>query len=55
VEEHIGRQGFFIVHQTPDMTTRVAHTRVVKLKWKSDFEVYRIEMDNPPAQAGIYL
>jgi acetylornithine deacetylase/succinyl-diaminopimelate desuccinylase-like protein len=53
VEEHIARQGFFIVHQTPDRTTREAHARVVKLKWKSDFEVYRIEMNNPPAQAVV--
>jgi acetylornithine deacetylase/succinyl-diaminopimelate desuccinylase-like protein len=53
VEEHIARQGFFIVHQTPEMTTREAHARVVKLKWKSDFEVYRIEMNNPPAQAVV--
>jgi acetylornithine deacetylase/succinyl-diaminopimelate desuccinylase-like protein len=53
VEEHIARQGFFIVRQTPDMTTREAHARVVKLKWKSDFGVYRIEMNNPPAQAVV--
>lgn len=53
VEEHIARQGFFIVHEAPDMATREAHARVVKLKWKSDFEVYRIEMNNPPAQAVV--
>jgi acetylornithine deacetylase/succinyl-diaminopimelate desuccinylase-like protein len=53
VEEHIARQGFFVVHQTPDLTIRRAHTHVVKLKWKSDFPVFRIGMDNPAAQAVV--
>jgi len=53
VEEHIARQGFFIVHQTPDITIRRAHARVVKLEWKSDFPVFRTAMDDPTAQAVI--
>jgi acetylornithine deacetylase/succinyl-diaminopimelate desuccinylase-like protein len=53
VEEHIAKQGFFIVHQTPDKAIRMAHPRVVRLEWKSDFEVYRVEMNNPPAQAVV--
>jgi len=51
VEEHIARQGFFIVHQTPDLATRRAHARVVKLEWKSDDPVFRTSMDNSTAQA----
>jgi acetylornithine deacetylase/succinyl-diaminopimelate desuccinylase-like protein len=50
VEEHIARQGFLIVHQNPDMATRRAHARVVKLEWKSDDPVFRTAMDNPTAQ-----
>jgi acetylornithine deacetylase/succinyl-diaminopimelate desuccinylase-like protein len=53
VEEHIASQGFFIVHESPETAIRETHARVVKLKWKSDFEVYRIEMNNPPAQAVV--
>jgi len=50
VEEHIARQGFFIVHQTPDISIRRAHARVVRLEWKSDFPVFRTTMDDPVAQ-----
>jgi acetylornithine deacetylase/succinyl-diaminopimelate desuccinylase-like protein len=53
VEEHIARQGFFIVHQTPNAAIRESNAHVVKLKWKSDFEVYRTEMNNPAAQAVV--
>lgn len=53
VEVHIARQGFFIVHQTPDITTREAHARVVRLEWKSDFPVFRTAMDNPIAQVVV--
>ena len=53
VEEHIAGQGFFIVHQTPDITIRRAHARVVKLEWKSDFPVFRTAMDDPTAQAVV--
>ena len=53
VEEHIARQGFFIVHQTPDIAIRMAHARMVRLEWKSDFPVFRIGMDNPTAQAVV--
>lgn len=51
VEEHIARQGFFIVHQNPDLATRRAHARVVKLEWKADDPVFRTPMENPAAQA----
>lgn len=53
VEEHIAKQGYFIVDQTPDLAIRRTHTHVVKLKWKSDFPVFRIGMDNPAAQAVV--
>jgi acetylornithine deacetylase/succinyl-diaminopimelate desuccinylase-like protein len=53
VEEHIARQGFFIVHQTPDITIRRAHPHVVRLEWKSDFPVFRTSMNDPVAQTVI--
>jgi acetylornithine deacetylase/succinyl-diaminopimelate desuccinylase-like protein len=53
VEEHIAKQGFFIVHQTPDKAIRMAHARVVRLEWKSDFPVFRTAMDDPTAQAVV--
>lgn len=33
VEAHIAKQGYFIVHDTPDAATRSAHPRVAKLVW----------------------
>lgn len=53
VEEHIVRQGFFIVHETPDLTKRRAHASVVKLEWRSGYPAYRASMDNPVAQAVV--
>jgi acetylornithine deacetylase/succinyl-diaminopimelate desuccinylase-like protein len=53
VEEHIAKQGFFIVLQTPDKATLMAHARVVRLEWKSDFPVFRTAMGDPVAQAVV--
>ena len=33
VEKHVEKQGYFIVHDTPDAATRAAHPRVAKLVW----------------------
>jgi acetylornithine deacetylase/succinyl-diaminopimelate desuccinylase-like protein len=53
IEQHIERQGFFIVRQTPDLATRRAHARVVKLEWGSGYPAYRASVDNPMAQAVV--
>ena len=50
VEDHIAQQGFFIVHDTPDMPTRRVHAHVVKLQWGSGYPPYRASMDNAKAQ-----
>ena len=50
VEEHIARQGFFIVHDDPDASTRQAHAHVVKLQWGSGYPPYRASMENVTAQ-----
>jgi acetylornithine deacetylase/succinyl-diaminopimelate desuccinylase-like protein len=51
VEDHIARQGFFIVHDNPDTATRQAHARVVKLQWGSGYPPYRASMEDPTAKA----
>lgn len=53
IEQHIERQGFFIVHQTPDLPTRRAHARVVKLEWGPGYPAFRASVDNPMAQAVV--
>lgn len=53
VEQHIARQGFFIVHQTPDLATRRAHARVVKLEWEPGYPAYRAPVDNAMAKAVV--
>jgi acetylornithine deacetylase/succinyl-diaminopimelate desuccinylase-like protein len=53
IEQHIERQGFFIVHQTPDLATRRAHARVVKLEWGPGYPAYRAPVDSPMAKAVV--
>jgi acetylornithine deacetylase/succinyl-diaminopimelate desuccinylase-like protein len=53
VEDHIARQGFFVVHDTPDLAIRRAHARVAKLQWGSGYPPYRASMDNAAAQAVV--
>jgi acetylornithine deacetylase/succinyl-diaminopimelate desuccinylase-like protein len=53
VEDHIARQGFFIVHDTPDLAVRRAHAHVVKLQWGSGYRPYRAPMENAMAQSVI--
>lgn len=51
IEDHIRRQGFFIVHDDPDMAIRRAHPHVVKLEWGSGYPAYRADITNTRAQA----
>lgn len=53
IEQHVARQGFFIVHQTPDLATRRAHAKVIKLEWGSGYPAYRAPVDNPMSQAVV--
>jgi len=53
IEQHIQRQGFFIVHQTPDLATRRVHARVVKLDWGPGYPAYRAPVENPIAKAVV--
>jgi acetylornithine deacetylase/succinyl-diaminopimelate desuccinylase-like protein len=47
VERHIAGQDFFIVHDTPDAATRMAHPNVVKLVWGPGYPAARTSMDLP--------
>lgn len=51
VERHLEAQGYFIVRDEPDMATRLAHARVVRVEWKSGYPGVRIGMDQPLARA----
>jgi len=53
VEDHITRQGFFIVRDNPDTSTRQAHAHVVKLQWGSGYPPYRASMENTAARGVI--
>jgi acetylornithine deacetylase/succinyl-diaminopimelate desuccinylase-like protein len=48
VEKFIERQGFFVVRQTPDIDTRRAHARIVKLAWGAGgYPAERTSVDDP--------
>jgi acetylornithine deacetylase/succinyl-diaminopimelate desuccinylase-like protein len=47
VERHIASHDFFIVHDTPDAATRMAHPNVVKLVWGPGYPPARTSMDLP--------
>jgi len=45
VEAHIKKQGFFIVHEDPDMATRLAHPKIAKLVRSTGYPAARTSMD----------
>ena len=47
VEKFIAQQGFTIVRQEPDMATRRAHARVIKVVWGAGYKAARTSMDDP--------
>jgi acetylornithine deacetylase/succinyl-diaminopimelate desuccinylase-like protein len=55
VERHIASLGFFIVHDTPDQATRLAHANVARLLWGPGYPAARTSMDLPISRrvAGI--
>lgn len=50
VEAHIRKQGYFIVREDPDMTTRLAHGRIAKVVRKGGYPAVRTSMDHPFVQ-----
>jgi acetylornithine deacetylase/succinyl-diaminopimelate desuccinylase-like protein len=48
VERFIQDQGFYIVHQAPDVETRRAHAKIIKLTWGAGgYPAERTSMDDP--------
>jgi acetylornithine deacetylase/succinyl-diaminopimelate desuccinylase-like protein len=47
VEAHIRKQGFFVVHEEPDATTRRAHDRVARVARGTGYPAVRTSMDDP--------
>ncbi len=51
VERHLRQAGWFIVAQEPDLDTRLAHPRIVRLEWGSGYRAMRTPLDLPFARA----
>jgi acetylornithine deacetylase/succinyl-diaminopimelate desuccinylase-like protein len=55
VDAYIAQQGFYIVAKDPDMQTRLAHPRIIKMTWSASAygRAARTSMDDPAARAAI--
>ena len=53
VEAHIRRQGFHVVRDEPDKTTRLAHGRIARVIRGSGYPAARTRMDDPHARAVV--
>jgi acetylornithine deacetylase/succinyl-diaminopimelate desuccinylase-like protein len=53
VEEHVRKQGFFVVHRDPTAEERAEHARIVKLVWEDGYPASRSDMSTPAARAVI--
>lgn len=53
VEDHIRAQGYFIVRQSPDMATRLAHERIALVRREEGYPAARTSMDLPVVQPVI--
>jgi acetylornithine deacetylase/succinyl-diaminopimelate desuccinylase-like protein len=51
VEAHIRHQGFFIVHDSADRATRMAHAKVIRLDWGHGYAAERTSLDLPISKA----
>jgi acetylornithine deacetylase/succinyl-diaminopimelate desuccinylase-like protein len=47
VERHVAQQGFFIVRDSPDVATRLAHPNVIRMVWGHGYPAARTAMDLP--------
>jgi acetylornithine deacetylase/succinyl-diaminopimelate desuccinylase-like protein len=51
VEAHLRKHGWFIVHEPPADSVRLAHPRVVQLDWEGGYAAVRTPMDAPVSRA----
>lgn len=45
VEAHIAAQGYFVVSEDPDLTTRLSHPKIAKVTWGKGYAAWRTPMD----------
>ena len=53
VEEHIRGRGYHIVYDEPDLETRLAHPRIIRLRWGQGYPPARTPLDLPVSRALI--
>jgi acetylornithine deacetylase/succinyl-diaminopimelate desuccinylase-like protein len=51
VEAYVRRQGFFIVHDSADRATRLAHAKVIRMDWGTGYPAQRTPLDLPISRA----
>lgn len=47
VEKHLTSRGYYIVNETPDAATRLAHAKIVRVEWGSGYPSARTALDLP--------
>lgn len=53
VEHFLTARGWTLVSDDPDLATRLAHPRIIKLKWDAGYPALRSDMSSPAAKAVI--
>jgi acetylornithine deacetylase/succinyl-diaminopimelate desuccinylase-like protein len=53
VEHFLTARGWYIVADDPDLATRLAHPRIIKLKWDAGYPALRSDMSSSAAKAVI--
>ena len=53
VERFLTARGWTIVADDPDLTARLAHPRIIKLRWDTGYPALRSDMSSPAAKAVI--
>ena len=53
LEQHITKEGWFIVRAPPDPATRLAHDKVIRVEWGSGYPAQRTSMELPLSRAII--
>jgi acetylornithine deacetylase/succinyl-diaminopimelate desuccinylase-like protein len=52
-EEHLRKAGFWVTAEEPDLETRRAHPKIVRLTWESGYPAARTGMDLPASRAVV--
>lgn len=55
LEAHLRAKGFWVVHEEPDLETRRAHPRIVRLLWDEGYPGARTSMDLPVSRAVLQV